>query len=201
MRQSFLLFSILALLCFSACNSSTPPPPSDETERQQFLASAEPMPEFTTTVLEDDLASPRKQMKGVLDGVTITINYGSPSVKGRSIWNSLVPYGEVWRTGANEATRITFDQDILVADKNLPAGTYSLVTIPKANDWEVIFNEESDQWGAYEYDESKDVLRVQAQPRMQEDTLETLEFELGRNGFIIEWERLRLPVPFASAKE
>ena len=189
----FFLLSIAIL--FTACNQATETTTEDPAERQQFLASAEPMPEFTTTVLEAELASPRKEMSGNLDGVGVTVNYGSPSVKGRTIWDSLVPYGEVWRTGANEATRITLDHAVKVGGEELAARTYGLFTIPSNGNWEVIFNREADQWGAYEYNAEADVLRVQAQPQMKEDLSETLEFSLGRNAVVLEWGKLRLPIP------
>ncbi|MEL6656367.1 MAG: DUF2911 domain-containing protein [Bacteroidota bacterium] len=195
MRYS--LFAQVLFLSFliTACNSTDQEAATDTVERQQFVASTEPLPEFTTTVVEAELASPRKEMSGVLDGVKITVNYGSPSVKGRSIWDSLVPYGEVWRTGANEATRFTVNKDITVGNAQLPAGTYGLFTIPDANGWQIIFNREADQWGSYEYDEEQDVIRVSSQPTTIADTSETLEFSLGRNAVIMEWETLRLPIP------
>lgn len=188
-------WSFVFLLLLAACTPAAEETTDDAAERQQFLASSEPLPEFTTTIVEAELASPRKEMKGELNGVNIVVNYGSPSVNGRSIWNSLVPYGEVWRTGANEATKVTFDQAINIDGKELPAGTYGLFTVPSAKGWEVIFNSESDQWGAYEYNADKDVLRVQAQAFMQEDTTENLEFTLGRDALVIAWERLRVPIP------
>lgn len=195
MHHPISAWSFVILLLLAACSPAAEQPAEESADRQQFLASSEPLPEFTTTVVEAELASPRKEMKGALNGVNITVNYGSPSVKGRSIWDSLVPYGEVWRTGANEATKVTFDQAINIGGTELAAGTYSLFTVPSEDQWEIIFNEESDQWGAYEYNSDKDILRVKAQAFMQEDTTETLEFTLGRSALVMEWERLRLPIP------
>ncbi len=195
MHHPIFAWSFVLLLLIAACTPAAEETNEESADRQQFLASTEPLPEFTTTVVEAELASPRKEMKGELNGVNIVVNYGSPSVKGRAIWNSLVPYGEVWRTGANEATKVTFDQAITIGGSELPAGTYGLFTVPSAEGWEVIFNAEADQWGAYEYNADKDVLRVQTQAFMQEDTTETLEFTLGRNAIVMEWERLRLPIP------
>src|SRR4051812_3645735 len=86
------------------------------------------------------LASPRDTVMGKVDDVVVTVNYGSPSVKGRKIWGRLVPYNQVWRTGANEATTFSVSKDVLVEGKPLAAGTYGLFTIPGENDWTVIFN-------------------------------------------------------------
>lgn len=94
----------------------------------------------------------------------VTITYSRPGVKGRAIWGDLVPYDKVWRTGANEATTIVFSRDVTIEGKPLPAGTYSLHTIPGKSAWTVIFNKKADQWGSYEYSEADDALRVQVTP-------------------------------------
>ena len=94
-------------------------------------------------------------------GVTeITVSYGAPSVRGRTVFGDLEPYGEVWRAGANEATTVTFSTDVEVEDEPLEAGTYGLFAIPGEDEWTFIFNRVADQWGAYNYDEAEDALRV-----------------------------------------
>ena len=99
-------------------------------------------------------------------GVTrITIAYGRPSVRGRTIFGGLVPYGEVWRTGANEATTITFEDDVHVQGQQLRAGTYALFTIPGPSEWTFIFNKTANQWGAFNYDPGQDALRVTSTPQ------------------------------------
>lgn len=94
----------------------------------------------------------------------VTIVYHRPGVKGRQIWGALVPYGQVWRTGANEATTITFSDDVQIDGKNLPKGTYAFFAIPTQNEWTLIFNTVAKQWGAFSYDKSKDALQVTATP-------------------------------------
>ncbi len=86
-------------------------------------------------------------------------------MKGRPIWGALVPYDEVWRTGANEATTITFSTDVTVDGQPLAAGTYGLFTLPGKEGWAFVFNKGAKQWGAYEYKQADDVLRVKAKPR------------------------------------
>lgn len=191
--SSLFLFSLLFVSCDTA---QAPPPTQGEEEPLSFNA---PQPEFTVTVTEAELASPRKELKGELNGVNITIDYGSPSTKGRAIWGSLVPYGEVWRTGANEATRFTIDKTVLIGEAELAAGTYSLFTIPKENEWEVIFNKVVDQWGAYEYDTTKDVLRIPAQPVNVDSSSATLEFRLAPGKIVMQWDKLILPIPLTEA--
>lgn len=146
---------------------------------------------------------PRPSPRGVVTqtvGMTdITVTYSRPGVKGRKIWGDLVKYGEVWRTGANEATQIVFADDVTVSGTKLPAGRYSLHTIPGKDEWTVIFNKEADQWGSYNYDEKKDALRVKAKPEAAEMAeLLTISFPaVKENGatLAIHWEKLRVSVP------
>lgn len=99
-------------------------------------------------------------------GVTeVTIRYGRPSVRGRDIFGGLVPFGEVWRTGANEATTISFSTPVHIEGQALDAGTYGFFTIPGPDQWTLIFNETAEQWGAYNYDAGQDALRVQVTPQ------------------------------------
>ncbi|NBC58196.1 MAG: DUF2911 domain-containing protein [Bacteroidetes bacterium] len=99
--------------------------------------------------------------------------YSRPQKKGRNIFGDLVPYGKVWRTGANEATEITFYKDVKFGGKTVEAGTYSLFTIPNKDKWTVIINEDVNLWGAYQYDSSKDVVRVVVNPKTTAATVET----------------------------
>lgn len=94
----------------------------------------------------------------------VTINYSRPNVKGRKIWNGLVPYNEVWRTGADEATTILFSEDCIVNKNPVPAGKYSLFTIPGETEWIIILNKVNKQWGAFNYDSTKDLLRFKVIP-------------------------------------
>ncbi|MHB8208478.1 DUF2911 domain-containing protein [Mucilaginibacter sp.] len=139
------------------------------------------------------IASPRDSVSGKIGDATITINYGSPSVKGRKIWGGLVPYNAVWRTGANEATRFTTDKDITVEGKTLPAGTYGFFAIPGEKSWTIIFNSVANQWGAFKYDASKDVLRVTATPAT-EKMHERLIYKVKPQGFVLIWDELKVPV-------
>src|SRR5687767_4572105 len=97
--------------------------------------------------------SPAATATGKIGAANVSVNYSSPSVKGRTIWGDLVPYGKVWRAGANEATVFQTDRDITIEGKKLPAGKYSFFTIPTENEWTLIFNKQPEQWGAYKYDD------------------------------------------------
>lgn len=132
--------------------------------------------------------SPAKTAEGEINGAKITINYSSPAVKGRTIWGDLVPMGEVWRAGANDATTIEFSKDVKIQGKDLPAGKYSFFIIPGEMESTFIFNKVAKQWGAYTYDESEDALRVTV-PFTKTSTLEErLVYEVTKTGFEIRWE-------------
>jgi hypothetical protein len=140
--------------------------------------------------------SPARSVTGLVKKANITINYSSPSVKGRKIWGGLVPFDSVWRAGANEATTFETSKTIKVAGKLLPAGKYSFFVIPrKSGPWTAIFNNVPAQWGAFHYDSSKDQLRVNIFPRKSADSTEALEYKIGRKGFSLAWEKLNIPVP------
>lgn len=133
-------------------------------------------------------ASPAKVAEGTVGGSKITINYSSPAVKGRVIWGELVPLGEVWRAGANEATTFTTSKDITVQGQKLPAGTYSFFIIPGEGQSTFIFNKVAKQWGAFNYDAKEDALRVNV-PSGQSQTLEErLVYEVKPDGFEVRWE-------------
>jgi hypothetical protein len=141
--------------------------------------------------------SQKAQVMQTVGLTDVTITYSRPGVKGRVIWGGLVPYDKVWRTGANEATAITFSTDVKVNGQALPAGTYSFHTIPTKGDWTLIFNKKIDQWGSYSYDEKDDALRVKVKAQPHEST-EWMEFSLpdiavDKATVALDWEKLRVP--------
>ncbi len=144
----------------------------------------------------EERASPLRTTEGMAGNKKISIQYGAPSVNGRVIWGDLVPYEEVWRTGANEATYLSFSENLMVEGETLPAGKYSLFTIPREDeDWTVIFNSEWNlKHGHYQYDEDNDVLRVEVSPQWAEEVQEQLSIEVKSPGIVIKWGKLVLPI-------
>ncbi len=132
------------------------------------------------------------------NGLDVEVHYCQPARKGRVIFGELIPYGSVWRTGANEATLIAFKQDVMLAGKRVPAGTYTLWTIPTAQDWILIINNETGQWGT-NYDEKQDRLRVQVPSQSQSETTEsfTIDFLPLPNGTTmrLRWDQTEVLVP------
>jgi hypothetical protein len=107
----------------------------------------------------------------------VTITYSRPSVKGRVIFGGINPYGQVWRTGANAATTINFSENVIMEGHSVPAGTYSLFTIPEKDMWTVILNKTVKQWGAYSYKEADDFLRFQVKPVYLDEKRETFTIQ------------------------
>ena len=114
--------------------------------------------------LEFPAASPACTIKQRVGLTDIEIAYSRPGVKDRVIFGGIVPYGAVWRTGANNATKITFSAPVKLNGTDIPAGTYALFTIPGADEWTIIINKGAAQWGAFQYDEKADVARFKATP-------------------------------------
>jgi hypothetical protein len=107
--------------------------------------------------------SPHDTASVTLDGKNISISYGRPYLKGRTVGGELAPYGQVWRTGADEATKLTTDSDLTIGDLKVPKGSYALFTIPNKGHWTLIVNKVADQWGAFTYDASQDLGRTELQ--------------------------------------
>jgi hypothetical protein len=143
-------------------------------------------------------ASPAATLAQTIGITQVTVSWHRPAVKGRTVWGELVPYGEVWRAGANENTTITFSSPVKVQGHDLPAGTYGLHMIPTATTWTIIFNRNSTSWGSYSYSEKEDALRVTVTPVAAPHT-EWLAYDFGdltEGGatLALRWEKLAVPV-------
>lgn len=194
-RSSVSLFAVLFVLCFaiSALAQVDTPRPSQKASVMQRI--------------------------GVTD---VTITYSRPGVKGRKIWGdplpeqtakgeatlddeekrpasaAMVPYGHVWRTGANEATQFVVTDDVLINGQKLAAGSYSLHTIPNKDEWTIVFNGTANQWGSFDYDAAKDTLRVKVKPQWVNDSQEWLEYSFDpvtedSAQVNIRWEKISVP--------
>lgn len=142
--------------------------------------------------------SPPVELRGTIDSADIAVFYSSPAVKGRLIWGELVPYGKVWRTGANEATIFETNKTLLIQDQMLPPGKYALFTIPGENEWTVIFNSEWNQWGAFKYDKAKDIFRIKVPVEKSAAFNERMKFEIIDNNIVLFWEKLQVGFPVIS---
>lgn len=150
---------------------------------------------FTATAQKDKSKrpSPPAQVTQELNGAKVTIDYSKPSKKGREIFGGLEKYGKVWRTGANESTWIEVSKDVKVEGKTLPAGKYALFTIPGEKEWVIIFNKKWDGWGAYEYKDTDDVLRVTVQSSTSDTVVESFNIDIEDSGdVVIAWDQTKV---------
>ena len=167
------------------------------------------VPALAATPAGADLKLPRPSPKAVVTqtiGLTdFTVTYSRPGVKGRKIWGGLVPYSEVWRTGANEATSFITTGEVTIAGKKVPAGEYSLYTIPTENDWTVIVSTEKGAWGSFSYAKEKDAHRFTVKPaaapheEWMRFTFENLTPSSG--DLVLHWEKLQVTIPIEVATQ
>ena len=135
---------------------------------------------------------PAKVTETIKSGVTVSIEYSQPALKGRVIGTELAPYGKVWRTGANETTIFEVNKDVTIGGKTLPAGKYGLFTIPGEKQWIIIFNKTWDKWGTM-YKEADDFLRITAKPLKSKEMVEMMTFKIEKNGTVnLFWGNLKV---------
>jgi hypothetical protein len=139
--------------------------------------------------------SPSGTAEVTLKGKSVKIDYSRPSMKGRKIFGGVVPYGKVWRTGANEATALTTAVDLNIGGAKVPAGSYTLYSLPTESGWKLIINKQTGQWGT-EYDEKQDLARVDLKTSKLDKTVEQFTISFEKSGedsanLILEWENMR----------
>jgi len=149
--------------------------------------------------LELPKKSPHAVCTQVVGVTKLSVDYHRPQVKGRTVWGDVVPYGEIWRAGANENTVFETADPVRVGDVKIPAGRYGLHVIPQEASWTVVFNEDANQWGSYSYDESKDAARVEVRPQPVEhcESLTYAFTDIHTNGatLALRWEKLEARIP------
>ena len=150
---------------------------------------------FMTTFVnaQNKPASPAAVATGKINGATISINYSSPSVKGRVIWGELVPFNKIWRAGANAATTIESDKDLIIEGSKLPAGKYSFFVIPNEKECVLIFNKVAKMSGTNNYNEKEDQLRVTVKQQLADSSSESLVYTIKENSIVLSWEKWNIP--------
>ena len=153
-----------------------------------------------TPQIQFPAASPACTLKQRIGLTDVEIVYSRPGVKGRTIFGGIVPYGQVWRTGANQATKISFSTPVKLEGHDIPAGTYALFTIPAEDSWTIILSKKVNQWGAFQYNTNDDVVRFEVTPVTLNDTrVETFAIEFNRirdDSALLElvWEKTVVPI-------
>jgi hypothetical protein len=185
LKSSTLRVAVLgSLLACTGFAQPTPAPKAPAAPRIDF-----PQPSQTATL---------EQRVGLTD---IEVVYARPSARGRKVFGGLVPYGEVWRTGANTSTKITFSTAVKFGTQELPAGSYALFSIPGDREWTVIFNKVVGEWGAYTYKPDNDALRVKVSSAPLAEAVESFEIDISDIAtesatLNLAWEKTRVPVKF-----
>jgi hypothetical protein len=152
---------------------------------------------FATAVLAEEAKkplSPPAKAEATLNGKKVTIDYSAPSKRNRVIMGELVPYGKVWRTGANAATTLTTETNLMLGSIHVPPGTYTLYTIPGEKEWTLIVNKQTGQWGT-NYDEKQDLGRTKMSVSAIRNPVETFAIGIDKSALTLSWENTRASVP------
>src|SRR5271155_2028876 len=162
-----------------------------------LLAATAQVTPAQSFVLDLPLQSQRAEVSQTIGITNVTISYHRPLAKDREVWGGLVPYGKVWRAGANQNTTITFSDPVTVEGQPLAKGTYGLHMIPNADQWTIIFSKNSTSWGSFTYDQAEDALRVTVKPKAADmRNALTYDFDdLHKDSAVVElqWEKIAVP--------
>ena len=193
-RKAYLLLIIpfvLATACSSGTNGNAEDAEQANTDSSEVTETEEKE--------EKERISPLHNVSQSFNGHEVRIQYGAPSKKGRSIWGNLVPYDRIWRTGANEATYISLPKAAEIKGQKLEKGKYAIFTIPvKGGEWTIIFNKKWNQWGAFDYNEKEDALRIKVKPQTIEEEQEELKFNFSDSTVYYSWagKKIEWPIRF-----
>lgn len=151
------------------------------------------------------IASPKQKVEQQFSMTKISVEYGRPGVKGRKVFGELVPFGKVWRAGANSATKVTFEQNVDFGGKDVKAGSYALFVIPMEKEWKVMLNKDANQWGAYSYDEKLNVAEFTVPVQKMADKQEWFEIavnpvDIHSAEMLIKWDMTKVAIPIKEWK-
>ncbi|GAA4310254.1 DUF2911 domain-containing protein [Nibribacter koreensis] len=200
MKRTLTILSLTTsfALALGACNQESPK------QQQEVSAPAQTVekPESAEVVQDTIKKSIPSEATGRIGDASIKITYHSPGVRERVVWGGLVPYDQVWVTGAHKATTVEFDRDLIIAGKSVGPGKYALFTIPGRDEWTVILNKNWDQHLADEYDQKEDILRTKVKPYSLEHPQERLKYRVedggeAEAGIRISWEKIGIRLPVA----
>ena len=200
MKKAFIFAGLISATSLFSCSQETTQADSQEVIETE-LNEMQPEEAVQDTIK----GSIKSEAVGKIGNADIQINYHAPGVKGRVIWGGLVPYGQVWVTGAHMATNLETNKDLLIGGKELKAGKYALFTIPGKDEWTVIINKNWEQHLADNYAEADDILRVNVKPEMLGKHQERLKYELaeqeaGKGALRIFWEKVGITIPIEVKK-
>lgn len=193
-----LIVSIILIALFSNCSN----PKTKDKEEKNASKIAAPLEEGTVIIAEQSLADTLKgslkaKAMGTIGNTGITINYYSPAARGRIIWGGLIPFDNVWVTGAHRATSMDFNQKVEIGGVTIASGKYALFTIPGKEEWTIIINKNWDQHLTDEYDQKLDIVRVKVKPETEDVHQERLRYVIEQEGankgeIVMYWEKVEI---------
>ena len=207
MKKYWIYLAFATGFAISACseNKTTVTEEAEVTmsqlEKEHMLEKETYADSVNAGLLEDTFkGSARREAKGNIGTSEITINYGSPGVRGRVIWNGLVSYDQVWVSGSHWATAVNFSEGVSVNGTGIPAGTYGFFTIPGRDSWTLIINKEYDMHLAEGYNETNDLVRIEVSPEILENPVQRLTYEISssseKTGMIsLSWDKIKVSLP------
>lgn len=170
-------------------------------EKEHILEKVEYADSVNASLIEDTYkGSARREARATIENTEITVNYGSPGMRGRVIWNGLVSYDQVWVSGSHWATAMSFSKEVSINGVIVPAGMYGFFTIPGREEWTLILNKTYDMHLADEYDESEDLVRVTVTPEMLENSVQRLTYEIVMSSetsvdITLAWDKIKVRLP------
>lgn len=198
MNKLFIFLMGLCLFGLASCNSNKS---EQKVTTTSIKAGADDVKTINAQSSVDTLKGSLKAIAtGKIGATTVTVNYYSPAVRGRVIWGGLVPFDNVWVTGAHKATSIEFDSKVRVGDKEIAPGKYGLFTIPRKDEWTIIINKNWNQHLADDYSQNDDIARVKVKPEIEEVHQERLRYVIenesdSKGEIVIYWEKLEISIP------
>jgi hypothetical protein len=162
--------------------------------RSSLLASLALAVAASVSIVAQPPGSPHETVSGAVDGAKVSIEYGRPYMRGRKIVGGLVPYGRVWRTGADQSTTLTTDAPLVIGGAAVPAGKVSLYTLPSPQGWKLIINKQTGQWGT-EYNEAQDLARVDLKASTLTAPVDQFTIKIDGGQLKLAWELTELSVP------
>jgi hypothetical protein len=183
--MKYLIVTILILSSIVSCKNKTSEPDNKEPNKE----------------IKKKSLSPHESAMAMIGDAHVHIDYSSPGVRGRKIFGELIPFGELWRAGANSATSLETNKDLIIDEKLLPAGKYAIFMIPNQENWTLIFNTRWDVHGTDKYQENEDVLRIEVIPSATSETQEHLKYNVEKvndsSGIIsMSWANSKVQFPF-----
>lgn len=210
MRNRIVGFIFVGTLVLASCNQSEKTSESTATsemsnlEKAHLLVRAGYADSVNKGLLEDTIkGSSRREAKGNIGSTEITVNYGSPGIRGRVIWNGLVAFDQVWVAGSHWATAVTFSKDVVVGGTEVSAGTYGFFTIPGKETWTLILNSNYDMHLADDYQESQDIVRLMVTPEILDSPVQRLTYEVSvdnesSGSIAMSWDQIRVRMPIGT---